>query len=181
MFFVSAANKPKLLLRIYGIGCESVVDRQNELAWLARLAPMATLGPQVLASFGNGRFEEYLESTTLTHADIQDAQISCQIAEALRHLHNVTDIYPPSENCRLEVWRNITQYFTHLLELSSRDPHWADLWKRLELDQLPAQIEQLKKHVAKYSVIVFAHNDASKMRYCHVPWTHRDPCVDPVW
>lgn len=121
-----------------------------------------SLSPQLLATFRNGRFEEYLDSTTLTHEDLRRPEISCQIARSLRQLHAVVDDYPPPENFRLEVWRCISQWYATVRELLN-DPIWSTELQGLELDQLPGQIQKCKEITSSIpSPVVFAHNDASK-------------------
>ncbi|KAI9488831.1 kinase-like domain-containing protein [Zychaea mexicana] len=163
---MSAPDRPRVLLRVYGIGAEQLVDRQHELEWLARLSRMSTsLSPQLLAKFGNGRFEEYLESTTLTHADLHNPDISCQIAQCLRELHDVTEEYPPpTENCRVEVWRNISQWYAYARELLNQE-EWKEKLKPLALDTaLPKEIELCKAYMHRQDVpqspVIFTHNDA---------------------
>lgn len=151
------------MLRVYGIGCEQVVDRQHELEWLARLSQMSTaVGPQLLATFGNGRFEEYLDSVTLTHDDLRDPETSKQIARSLRELHRVADIYPPSsENIRVELWRNVSKWYAVVRELLNQQV-WQQKLKDCNMQTLPSEIERCKAVLDKVpSKIVFAHNDVS--------------------
>ena len=167
---MSAPDHPRVLLRVYGIGAEQVVDRQHELEWLARLSRMSTsLSPQLLATFGNGRFEEYLESTTLTHDDIHDPDTSQQIAQSLRQLHDVVQHYPPASydhdsSVRIEVWKDISQWYTFMRELLNQQ-EWKEKLEFLELHKLPKEIELCKNYIQKFpSPIIFAHNDVSFKR-----------------
>ncbi|KAJ0165095.1 Choline kinase [Colletotrichum tanaceti] len=75
---------PKLLLRIYGL--EHLIDRENELSVLRRLA-RKRIGPRLLGCFTNGRFEEYFNSITLTPSDLREPETSKQIAKRMRELH----------------------------------------------------------------------------------------------
>ncbi|KAI0244228.1 hypothetical protein L0F63_006644, partial [Massospora cicadina] len=96
--FQSPEKGPKkLLLRVYGIGAEQFVDRNNEIAWLSKLST-CNVGPTLLGIFGNGRIEEFLESETLTHEDIINHDTSIHIAKRMSDLHNIAKIYPPSPN-----------------------------------------------------------------------------------
>ncbi|KAJ0295863.1 hypothetical protein COL5a_006224 [Colletotrichum fioriniae] len=80
---------PKLLLRIYGL--EALIDRENELSVLRRLA-RKKIGPRLLGCFTNGRFEEYFNSITLTPNDLRDPDTSKQIAKRMRELHFGIDV-----------------------------------------------------------------------------------------
>ncbi|KAI1651043.1 kinase-like protein [Daldinia loculata] len=77
----------KLLLRIYGPQADQIIDRENELNVLRRLAKKK-IGPRLLGTFTNGRFEQYLNAVTLTADDIRDPDTSKQIAKRMRELHD---------------------------------------------------------------------------------------------
>ena len=155
-------GKSKLLLRIYGLGCEDLIDRKSELQWLARLSKLK-LSPRLLAIFGNGRFEEYLPSTTLLPNDIRDPMISRQLALRLRELHSVVDIYPPptlssSKESPLSctVWQETVDRWYHTLKTVENLP------ERLDLEILGHEIAQAKSMLNKSnSPIVFGHGDVS--------------------
>lgn len=70
---------PKLLLRIYGPQVEHLIDRESELSILRRLAKKS-IGPRLLGTFKNGRFEEFLYAHTLTPEDMRIPDTSKQIA-----------------------------------------------------------------------------------------------------
>ncbi|KAJ9268210.1 hypothetical protein DTO212C5_5752 [Paecilomyces variotii] len=77
---------PKLLLRIYGPQVEHLIDRENELQILRRLGKKH-IGPRVLGTFNNGRFEEFFHARTLTPVDLRIPETSKQIAKRMRELH----------------------------------------------------------------------------------------------
>lgn len=87
-----AKRKPViLLLRIYGPQVEHLIDRDSELAILRRLA-RKNIGPRLLGTFDNGRFEEFLHATTLTAEDLRVPETSKQIAKRMRELHDGIDL-----------------------------------------------------------------------------------------
>lgn len=151
-----------LLLRVYGIGCDQIIDRANELCWLARLSQLG-LGPRLLAIFGNGRFEEYLPSTTLTRSDIRHPVLSQRLAARLYQLHQIVRLYPPSSSsCHLTVWHNIDTWFRHVQQLL---PELQEQHHRLidfDFSRLGHEIQLCKSLLEKQkSPIVFGHNDVS--------------------
>ncbi|KAI1449240.1 kinase-like protein [Annulohypoxylon stygium] len=77
----------KLLLRIYGPQADQIIDRQNELLVLRRLAKKK-IGPRLLGIFTNGRFEQYLNAEPLTAVELRDPDTSKQIAKRMRELHD---------------------------------------------------------------------------------------------
>ncbi|KAI1176417.1 kinase-like domain-containing protein [Nemania sp. FL0916] len=80
-------NPAKLLLRVYGPQVEHIIDRENELSVLRRLA-RKQIGPRLLGTFANGRFEQFLNAITLTSEDLRDPDTSKQIAKRMRELHD---------------------------------------------------------------------------------------------
>lgn len=164
VFFVTVGSK-RMLLRVYGVGCEQILDRNKELDWLSRLSQLH-IGPKLLGTFGNGRFEEYLPSTTLTRNDIREPIISKQIASRLYQLHSIVDTFPPSATEKLEVWTNIDKWYHALSteaipKLLAKD---AKLQEKIDvhfdLVKLRNEIKLCKIILQKNkSPIVFAHND----------------------
>ncbi|KAF2740788.1 kinase-like protein [Polyplosphaeria fusca] len=96
---------PKLLLRIYGPQVEHLIDREAELQILRRLA-RKRIGPRLLGTFTNGRFEEFLHAITLTAKDIRMPDTSKQIAKRMRELHEGIDLLPKEQSDGPFVWRN---------------------------------------------------------------------------
>ncbi|KAI2637928.1 kinase-like protein [Hypomontagnella submonticulosa] len=83
----SKRTPAKLLLRVYGPQADHIIDRENELSVLRRLAKKK-IGPRLLGTFTNGRFEQYLNAVALTAADLRDPDTSKQIAKRMRELHD---------------------------------------------------------------------------------------------
>lgn len=92
VFFVSYPSVRKsrtVLLRVYGVSSDCFVSRPRELHILHILSSQYGIGPRVYGTFGNGRVEEYFESTTLTASDIRDPTISRWIGARMAELHSV--------------------------------------------------------------------------------------------
>lgn len=84
---VSRKPPPKLLLRIYGPQVDHLIDREQELQILRRLG-RKNIGPRVLGTFMNGRFEEYFEARPLTPKELRMPETAKQIAKRMRELHD---------------------------------------------------------------------------------------------
>lgn len=160
------ARGKRRLLRVYGIGVDQLVDREKELAWLARLGRL-NLGPRLLAIFGNGRFEEYVDSVTLNHHDIRDPVTSQQIAQCLARQHAIIQIYPqPNSDPTLEVWKNVDKWYGLVMQLlptlKQQHPDWSPLLDIYNFDRLGDEIERSKRILSSVkSPVVFGHNDVS--------------------
>lgn len=95
----------KLLLRIYGPQAGHLIDREKELQILRRLR-RKKIGPCLLGTFINGRFEEFYDARTLTAADLRVPQTSKQIAKRMRELHDGVDLLEEEREAGPFVWLN---------------------------------------------------------------------------
>jgi choline kinase len=66
---------------------DHLIDREEELAILRRLC-RKNIGPRMLGTFSNGRFEEFLFAKTLEAPDLRVPETSKQIAKRMRELHD---------------------------------------------------------------------------------------------
>ncbi|KAK0100529.1 hypothetical protein ONS95_006989 [Cadophora gregata] len=170
---------PKLLLRIYGPQVEHLIDRENELSILRRLA-RKKIGPRLLGTFTNGRFEEFFNAETLTFDDLRVESTSKQIAKRMRELHDGIDLL---ENEREEgpfVWLNWDKWVNNCekvisyldKEILSGKESKDELWRSrglvcgVEWPQFKAAIDKYRKWLDSYygkggvnRRLVFAHND----------------------
>ncbi|MCJ1308503.1 hypothetical protein MMC25_002156 [Agyrium rufum] len=96
---------PKLLLRIYGPQVEHLIDRDSELQILRRLA-RKRIGPRMLGTFTNGRFEEFFHARTLTAQDLRQPETSKQIAKRMRELHDGIELLEEERDGGPFVWKN---------------------------------------------------------------------------
>lgn len=96
---------PKLLLRIYGPQVEHLIDRESELSILRRLA-RKNIGPRLLGTFTNGRFEEFLYARTLTPEDMRTPETSRQIAKRMRELHDGIELLEEERESGPFAWVN---------------------------------------------------------------------------
>lgn len=99
----SAERFRKLLLRIYGSQAELLVDRESELSILRRLA-RKKIGPRLLGTFINGRFEQFFYAQTLTAYDVRVPETSKQIAKRMRELHEGIDLLKGEREGGPHVW-----------------------------------------------------------------------------
>lgn len=90
-FILILTTDRKLILRVYGPQVGHLIDREGELQILRRLA-RKRIGPQLLGTFLNGRFEQFLHARTLTAADLRVPETSKQIAKRMRELHVGIDL-----------------------------------------------------------------------------------------
>ncbi|KAJ3375766.1 hypothetical protein GGF31_002970 [Allomyces arbusculus] len=161
----------RLLLRVYGVGMEHYIEREREIYWLRKLSETG-YGPRLLATFANGRFEEFLDAATLTKHDLRDPPTSALIAAKLATLHSVAESFPHSpgladrRNADPEIWATLDKY------LSMADPALGPILEtypdRTARAQRAVHVPTLRSLLAKIRVAldshlkaatVFAHND----------------------
>ncbi|RAL63542.1 hypothetical protein DID88_003586 [Monilinia fructigena] len=174
---------PKLLLRIYGPQVEHLIDREAELSILRRLA-RKKIGPRMLGTFRNGRFEEFFNAQTLTSQDLRIPDTSKKIAKRMRELHDGVELLEEEREEGPFVWRNwdkwvdrcekiITYLDKQILEGDSsksiRGESWRDrgLVCGVEWPVFRAAVEKYREWLEKSyggsqglsRRLVFAHND----------------------
>ncbi|KNE58486.1 hypothetical protein AMAG_04057 [Allomyces macrogynus ATCC 38327] len=161
----------RLLLRVYGVGMENYIEREREIYWLRKLSETG-YGPRLLATFANGRFEEFLDAATLTKHDLRDPPTSALIAAKLATLHSVAESFPLSpgladrRKADPEIWATLDKY------LSMADPALGPILEtypdRTARAQRAVHVPTLRSLLAKIRVAldshlkaatVFAHND----------------------
>lgn len=175
---------PKLLLRVYGPQVEHLIDRESELAILKRLA-RKRIGPRMLGTFANGRFEEYFHAKALTPEELRDADTSRQIAKRMRELHEGIELLDQERIDGPFVWRNWDKWLNRVEQIVT----WMDnqvkglspdekligsrAWLRrgyicgVPWKQFRGAVEQYRKWLqSQYGgtkhlqeALVFAHND----------------------
>jgi choline kinase len=95
----------RLLLRIYGPQVEHLIDRESELQILQRLG-RKRIGPRMLGTFKNGRFEEFFNAQPLSFKELRVPETSNQIAKRMRELHEGIDLLKKEREAGPFVWQN---------------------------------------------------------------------------
>lgn len=179
-------KKPqKLLLRIYGPHVENLIDRNNELSILKRLA-RKRIGPRMLGTFTNGRFEQFFNAVPLTPEEMRQAATSKQIAKRMRELHSGIDLLEeerdggPTLFKNWDSWvENVERRSLFLDELVAANDvvgsaGGSDCWKQtgfvcgVEWPKFKAMVDKYRHFLVQFygseglrQKLVFAHNDVS--------------------
>ncbi|KAF9028401.1 hypothetical protein CPC16_004845 [Podila verticillata] len=153
----------KVLLRVYGVGLESLFSRNNELHWLHNLS-MMDIGPSLLGIFKNGRFEQYVESTTLTKEDIRNPRTSRHIAHRMCELHNIVNVFPPPEGTIPQSQGNIAKWIPLAKEaiekICTKDPSKRAVMDEFDFEKFLVEVDEVHRElISVHSPLVFAHND----------------------
>ena len=158
-----ASLEHSVLVRIYGENTDLFIDRATDEKNFRELSKVG-FGVKLLATFQNGRIEEFYDGRTLEPDDLADPEISRRIAIELADMHCLrVDVGDSSKTpmlvTRLKEW----------LQLASTVSFPDDAAKQKKLDAL--DIEKLKVEVARLShvlpkldsPVVFCHNDLLAM------------------
>ncbi|RWA13313.1 hypothetical protein EKO27_g1750 [Xylaria grammica] len=177
-------NPAKLLLRVYGPQVEHIIDRENELSVLRRLA-RKKIGPRLLGTFANGRFEQYLNAVTLTAEDLRDPDTSKQIAKRMRELHDGMELLEDEKDDGPAVLKNWDRWLTRVSQaISFLDAkilagnlgpvrNAADAWKERGLI-CGTDWPTFKAMFDKYRQHVFDRYGGSKVVREHLVFCHND-------
>ncbi|KAM0816610.1 putative Choline kinase N-terminal domain-containing protein [Seiridium cardinale] len=195
----------KLLLRVYGPQAENIIDRENELSVLRRLA-RKKIGPRLLGTFKNGRFEQFFDAITLTPAHLREPDTSKQIAKRMRELHDGVEVLEDEKEAGAAVFKNwdhwlenVERVITFLDEkIKSGYPGPvkgpADSWKKrgfvcgLEWSKFKETYSRYRQQVDAYygglqglkDHLVFAHNDTQYGNILRVRLdSHKSPLMQP--
>ena len=204
---ISTTRKPppKLLLRIYGTNVDHLIDREGELAILRRLA-RKKIGPCLLGTFANGRFEEYLNAKPLTPEDMRNPDTSRQIAKRMRELHDGVDLEDEERDAGPFVWQNWDKWVQRVEQVVSwldsevvklepgAKPTGQEAWKRRGLTcgvpwkQFRETVEKYRKwldgqyggpkHVREQ--LIFSHNDTQYGNILRLQPTGESPLLLPM-
>lgn len=130
----------KLLLRIYGPQVEHLIDRDNELQILRRLG-RKNIGPRVLGTFNNGRFEQYFEARPLTPRDLRIPETSNHIAKRMKELHEGIELLREEREGGPTVFRNWDKWVDRCEQLTT----WLDKEIQSPHNQIKAQSEPWRR------------------------------------
>lgn len=196
----------KLLLRIYGPQVEHLIDRENELQILRRLR-RKKIGPCLLGTFVNGRFEEFYDARTLTALDLRVPQTSKQIAKRMRELHDGVELLEEEREAGPFVWLNWDKWVVKCEEtitwldsqiisskqgaISPRSANWKErgLVCGVKWAQFRRAVEGYRSWLEKEcggsafikQLLVFAHNDVSGTKVFRVLKLALIFLPDAVW
>jgi len=150
-------------VKVFGDKTDLVVDRAAEAAAVAALAG-AGFGPQVLATFANGRAERFLHCHTLLPAQMARPPCRGRIAAALARFHAVRP-GPPHDPSRPSLWPSVRRWLDQARSLDWAPEAVPDSAKRegaaqLDFDTLEADVARVRRACGlTRSPVVFAHND----------------------
>ncbi|EAQ89692.1 hypothetical protein CHGG_06311 [Chaetomium globosum CBS 148.51] len=170
----------KVLLRIIRAP-SGASDRPRERAEavLRRLA-RKKIGPRLLGTFQNGRFEQYLNATALTPGSMREPETSRQIAKRMRELHDGVELLSEERDQGPGVWKNWDKWLSQvektvlfldrqILSNSQSLPAAHGFVCGVQWPVFKALVDKYRRHLEAHygnaknmrDKLVFAHNDVS--------------------
>ncbi len=185
LFKVSPVSRePSLtvIVRIYGIGRDVLIDEHGELVLFSELA-LVGFGPPILGRFLNGRVEGYLNCRSMVPSDmcqIEPRDYVAMIAREVGHMHSL-NIVSCGNNIlwdRLSAWGNEAQ------KIAFHDDSKQDILVRLDVPMMLKEAQWiesvLKGHVGSLDSDLLQDVPASQRSYrgmmSHIVFSHLDMC-----
>eukprot|EP01025_Chloroclados_australasicus_P010998 TRINITY_DN14740_c0_g1_i1.p3 TRINITY_DN14740_c0_g1~~TRINITY_DN14740_c0_g1_i1.p3 ORF type:complete len:357 (-),score=34.76 TRINITY_DN14740_c0_g1_i1:424-1494(-) len=143
-------------IRIFGDNTNLFIDRERELQVLLQITGYG-FGAKVLATFGNGRIEEYLDAYTLTPKDVTEPLLSGRIAKKLYQYHQlkIDEVKKPM------LWETIGKWLRQAEQLNFKDCEDSQRkFEQLDFNQMRTEIQQTQELCDRCdSPVVYCHND----------------------
>ena len=148
---VDLCNNQSVILRIYGSDSGILVDREAEFNHFTALSEL-NIGPKCLATFLNGRIEEFLAASSLTCQSIQEESLA--IAETMAKFHST-----PCIKSDIILWNYLDKWYQAVLKiLMNNSTLHNQLKTSIDIYTLGHDIKRLKSMI-DFKSIVFSHND----------------------
>eukprot|EP00092_Neocalanus_flemingeri_P006349 GFUD01006834.1.p1 GENE.GFUD01006834.1~~GFUD01006834.1.p1 ORF type:complete len:336 (-),score=72.11 GFUD01006834.1:162-1169(-) len=143
-------SNDKMLIRVYGLGSEVMIDRHQEIENMDLLSK-AGLGSKLLGVFNNGICYQYLEGQSITREMVSSPDIYPLVARKLANMHLIK-----IEQRTNILWDRMRNYID-LLPESFQDSKQDNLLNKQELLYEYAMLKELLENCS--SPLVFCHND----------------------
>eukprot|EP01060_Flectonema_neradi_P036034 TRINITY_DN681_c1_g3_i1.p1 TRINITY_DN681_c1_g3~~TRINITY_DN681_c1_g3_i1.p1 ORF type:complete len:362 (+),score=50.93 TRINITY_DN681_c1_g3_i1:69-1154(+) len=159
LLFKLVTKKHSVLVRVYGVNTEVMIDRKEENRIFAHLSKIG-FAPTYYGQFENGRVEGWLEARPLDFSEMGNPSIQVLVASKLREMHALR-LEPISEPL---LFSKIRQWLTMAGEVSFDDPEKQKYLKNLNLPRIATELLASEKVLTEDSSPVmmenvFAHQD----------------------
>ncbi|KAH9761880.1 putative ethanolamine kinase [Citrus sinensis] len=150
-----SGNDVSVTVRLYGPNTDIVINRQRELQAIKYLSA-AGFGAKLLAVFGNGMVQSFINARTLTPADMRNPKLAAEIAKQLRRFHQVE--IPGSKEPQL--WNDVSKFFEKASSLKFDEIEKQSMYETISFKEVQKEIVELKELAGHLNApVVFSHND----------------------
>ncbi|XP_004245179.1 probable ethanolamine kinase [Solanum lycopersicum] len=144
-----------MTVRLYGPNTEYVINREREMQAIQHLSA-AGFGAKLLAVFGNGMVQSFIDARTLTPPDMSNPKLAAEIAKQLRKFHQVE--IPGSKEP--QVWNDVLKFYKNASTLQFDDGEKKIKYETILFPEVHNEIIELKELTDRLNApVVFAHND----------------------
>uniref|UniRef100_A0A8C3H8J6 Ethanolamine kinase n=1 Tax=Chrysemys picta bellii TaxID=8478 RepID=A0A8C3H8J6_CHRPI len=157
---LSVGDEPRqVLLRVYGAILQGVDSLVLESVMFAILAER-TLGPRLYGVFPQGRLEQYIPSRRLRTEDLQDPDISREIAMKMSRFHGM--VMPFNKEPKW-LFGTMDRYLKQIAELTFPQEAQRKKFNQLKAYNLQKEMGSLRELLESTpSPVVFCHNDVQE-------------------
>ncbi|XP_044882930.1 choline/ethanolamine kinase isoform X1 [Mauremys mutica] len=157
---LSVGDEPRqVLLRVYGAILQGVDSLVLESVMFAILAERA-LGPRLYGVFPQGRLEQYIPSRRLCTEDLQDPDISREIAMKMSRFHGM--VMPFNKEPKW-LFGTMERYLKQIAELTFPQEAQRKKFNQLKAYNLQQEMGSLRELLESTpSPVVFCHNDVQE-------------------
>lgn len=150
-----SGNEESITVRLYGPNTEYVIDREREFHAIKYLSA-AGFGAKLLAVFGNGMVQSFINARTLTPEDMRKPKLVAEIAKQLHKFHQVE--IPGSKEPQL--WNDIFKFFEKASDLKFDDNEKRRKYETISFKEIHDELLELKELTGLLNApVVFGHND----------------------
>ncbi|XP_061992538.1 probable ethanolamine kinase [Rosa rugosa] len=148
-------NDVSVTVRLYGPNTDYVINRERELQAIKYLSA-AGFGANLLAVFGNGMVQSFINARTLVSLDMRNPKLAAEIARELRRFHQVE--IPGSKEPQL--WIDMFKFYEKASSLEFDDSEKQKIYKTISFSEVYNEIVELKELTSHFNApVVFSHND----------------------
>jgi len=168
--YVKDLPKNMMLIRVYGLNSDLMIDRQKEIRNM-KILHKNGCGAQLYAIFKNGIAYEYQSGSTLTVQSICDPEVFPALAKAIAKMHSVKEDLDKNSSASIEkkpcLWDLLRKFQILVPDGFPNDPEKNSYYKKaipftkIELAHEIDRMEELflQMGIVERSKIVFSHND----------------------
>ncbi|TXG61294.1 hypothetical protein EZV62_012657 [Acer yangbiense] len=132
-------NDVSVTVRLYGPNTDYVINRERELQAIKYLSA-AGFGAKLLAVFGNGMVQSFINARTLIPLDMRNSKLAAEIAKQLHKFHQVE--IPGSKEPQL--WNDISKFYEKASGLEFDDIEKQRMYEAISFKEVHKEIVELK-------------------------------------
>jgi len=149
------SKEKDVILRVFGDNTDLLIDREKELSVLLQLNTHG-FGAKVLATFENGRIEEYLTSKPMDFTRCVQPKYISKIAKLAAKFHSL----PIVASKEPSLWNTVWGWYDTARELDFQDPNMKASFEKIDFQLLKDELKNCEDMCRRINpAIVWVHSD----------------------